>query len=253
MALIRQSSGATLARDAIVLDLGDLSRQGEQLRARARAEGDRIIAEARAERERLITGAAEEGRQAGLAQGLGEGRQQGAVQGKEAALAERRERLATLEASWSAALGVFDAERDQMLLQARQDVLRLAAVVAELVTKRAVALEPGRVADQLGAVLAVLARPTRLVVSVHPDDQELAREALPALCEKYSAATNVEIMPDPSLSRGSCVATTGTGGVVDASVRTQLERIVELLLPGNEAGPATAEEARPTPTPRGEP
>lgn len=231
MALIRQSSTGSFTRDAIVLDLGDLSRQGEQIRARARAEADRIVAEAKAERDRLITGAVEEGRKAGTAQGLEAGRQQGILEGHQAALAEMREGLAMLQAGWMTALGAFDEERDRMLLEARQDVLRLAAVVAELVTKRAVVLDPGRVRDQLAAVLAVLARPTRLTVNVHPDDLGLVQDALPAMCEKYSAATHVEISPDPSLPRGSCVARSGTGGVIDASIRTQLDRIVELLLP----------------------
>lgn len=228
-----------------MLDLGDLSRQGEQIRARARAEADRIVAEAKAERERLIAGAAEEGRKAGTAQGLEEGRKQGAEEGRKAAIAERKDALARLEAGWTAALAAFEGERDRMLLEARQDVLRLAATVAELVTKRALALEPSRVIDQLAAVLAVLAKPTRLTVSVHPDDQSLVRDALPALCEKYGAATHVEIGAGAALSRGSCVAKTGTGGVLDASVRTQLERITELLLPDSAAQPAAPESNPP--------
>lgn len=234
MALIRQSLAQTVARDAIVLDLGDLVKQGEQLKARARAQADQILAEARAERERLIKGAAEEGRRQGLAQGMEEGKKQGEAAGRQAGLAETRERLAKLESAWGAALEGFSAERDGMLLEARQDVLRLALLAAELVTKRAVVSRPETVVDQLGAILALLVRPTRLVIRVHPDDLVMAKEAMPGLAERYSAAGHVEIVGDAELGRGSAVAKTAGGGSIDASIRTQLERVVAMLMP--EAG-----------------
>lgn len=236
MALIRQSSTGTITRDAVVLDLGDLSRQGEQLKTRARAEADRIVAEAKAERERLLAGAAEEGRAAGHAKGLEQGQREGHEAGRQAALAEMKQRLATLEAAWTAALAKFEAERDLMLLEARHDVLRLACVGAELATKRAVRVEPDRVIDQVAAVLALISKPTRLTLSVHPDDRALVEEAIPAMASKYSAATHVEIATSDALDRGSCVARTGTGGEIDASIRTQLERIIESLMPEAAAG-----------------
>jgi flagellar biosynthesis/type III secretory pathway protein FliH len=231
MALIRQSSSATLTRDAVVLDLGDLMRQGEQMRTKARVDADRLLVEARAERERLIAGAAEEGRKSGAVAGQEEGRRQGEAQGRAAALAEMKDKLAKLEAGWSAALAAFESERDRMLLDARQDVVRLAARVAELVTKRALTLEPERVADQLSAVLAMVAKPTRLVVRANPEDLSILQEALPALQDRYRAATHVEIQPDPTLERGSCTASTAGGGTIDASVAGQLERIAAALLP----------------------
>jgi flagellar assembly protein FliH len=236
MALIRQSSTGTITRDAVVLDLGDLSRQGEQLKTKARADADRILAEARAERERLLAGAAEEGRAAGHAKGLEQGQREGHEAGRQAALAEMKQRLATLETGWTAALAKFEAERDNMLLEARHDVLRLACVGAELATKRAVRVEPDRVVDQVGAVLALISRPTRLTLSIHPDDRALLEEALPGLTSKYTAATHVEIATADSLDRGSCIARTGTGGEIDASIRTQLERIIESLMPEAAAG-----------------
>jgi flagellar biosynthesis/type III secretory pathway protein FliH len=228
----------TLARETIVLDLGDLVRQGEQIKAAARAEADRVLAEAKAERQRLIATAADEGRAAGLAKGTDEGLKQGEAAGRQGALAEFREKLAALEQGWLTALGKFEAERDRMLLEARQDIVRLAALSAEMVTKRHAALNPGAVADQLGAVLALLSRPTRLTVAIHPDDQAIVREALPGLTDKYAAATHVEITPDPAIGRGGCVARTSGGGVIDATIETQLGRIVETLVP-----------AAPAPTP----
>src|ERR1700752_854723 len=118
MPLMRKSSVATLAREAIVLDLGDLAAQGELLKAQARAEAERIIAEAQAERNRLIAGAVEEGRKQGIAQGVQEGGVQGEAAGKQAALVEFRERLTKLEAAWVASLAAFESDRDTLILDA---------------------------------------------------------------------------------------------------------------------------------------
>lgn len=231
MALIRKSVAETLSREAIVLDLGDLVRQGEQIKARARAEADRILAEAQAERQRLIADAAEVGRQEGFARGVEEGRKQGEAAGRDAALGEWREKLIALESGWTQALAAFESERERMLLEAKQDIVELAATVARLVTKRAVTLDPGSVADQVAAVLALLTRPTRVVLAVNPADAPIVREALPSLAQRFTAAAHVEIATDEQVSRGGCIARTA-GGTIDATIDTQLERIAEALLPG---------------------
>src|SRR6185436_20924680 len=110
-----------IAHDAIVLDLGDLSRQAEGVRSPAKADAEAILKQAAAERQRLISGAREEG----LARGIEEGRKQGLDEGRKlgeaAALTERREALQKLEQAWSAALDEFLAARERMLLDARQD------------------------------------------------------------------------------------------------------------------------------------
>jgi flagellar assembly protein FliH len=242
MALIRQANASTMAREAIVLDLGDLALQGELLKARARADAQRIIDDAESERERLLKGAAEEGRREGLAKGLEVGRRQGEERGRAEALAAEGQRLRALDAAWQKSLATFESSRDAMQLEARHDILRLAAAVAEMVTKRAVALEPSRVEDQLGAVLVLLSRATRLTIAVHPDDEPLLREAFPAIAARLGSGPHVEFVADGSLERGSCVARTGSGGVIDASIRTQLQRIVEVLLPGETPGYAPPAE-----------
>lgn len=230
MALIRQADFS--GRDAIVLDLGDVSRQAERIKAAARAEADRIAAAARDEREQILAGAAEEGRKQGFEQGMAAGKADGEKQAREQGLAEARPRLERLEQAWAEALGAFESRREEMLREARHDVLRLSVLMAEKVTKRAVSLSETVAADQLAAVLTMIVRPTRLVVAVHPDDEAGVRTAAPALVERFVAGSHVEFATDAAVAPGSCVVRTPGGGEIDASVQTQLDRIVEALLPG---------------------
>jgi hypothetical protein len=80
-------------------------------------------------------------------------------------------------------------------------------------------------------VLELVGRPTRLVVRINPEDIERTKRDLPALAARFAGAAHAELLPDASLSRGSIVAAT-EAGEIDATIETQLDRIVESLLPG---------------------
>lgn len=243
MALIRNSNAALIARDAVVLDLGDLQRQGAALVERARAESDRIVADAKGERERILQGAFEQGREAGFSKGLAEGRVAGAEQARAESLAARQEELSKLIGTWAEALSMFSAQRDAFVQAAERDVIRLAVVIAEKMVKRRVDLDPELVVEQVRSVLATVIRPTEAVLAISPADRELVERAMGSLVAQFPAIRNVSLIDDDTLARGSCVArmrdpeTAGLGGgEVDASMKTQLDRIVAVLLPGEQRG-----------------
>lgn len=236
MAVIR-SAESHAARRAVSLDLGDLARRGELMREAALAESRRIVSDAHAERERLVSNAHAAGLARGLVEGHARGLPQGREQGRREAAAAHAADLEALIANWSSALQAFERDRDDLLLDARTSVVRLAAAIASRVVKRVVELDPGVVAAQLESVLALAIRPHRLVVRVHPDDEPLARERLAALMRRLDASAHASLETDPTLSRASCVAQSPGGGVIDASVDTQLDRIVSLLLPGPQEAP----------------
>ncbi len=231
MGLIRRADAQSMTRDAVALDLADLASRGQAVREQAEREAEKILAEARAERERLVTGAREEGFESGRAAGHAEGLEAGRAEGREAATAEWREKLAALDSAWARLAREFAAARESMLTEARTDVIRLAVLIAERVIKRSVEHDPSAVVTQMEEALALLSRRTRARVFVHPDDEALARDAAPALLAAFEKAEHLEIVPDESLARGSCVVRTGEGGVIDASIGSQLDGIARDLLP----------------------
>lgn len=243
MALIRQADSHQHFRHAVVLNLGDLHQEGERITSAATARAKQAIGDAEAKRAKMLAGAAEEGRAAGLRDGLEQGMKQGIAAGMEKALNESKARLAELEKGWTVKLAAFEADRTQLLLDARQAVLGLAVRAAEMIVKRTIAHDATVIQDQLAAVIASIARPTRLRVRVCPDDEAIVRSALPSLMDRFRAAEHVEIVVDPSVSRGGCVAATAAGGSVDATIETQLERVVAGLLPRAAPSPSNGEVA----------
>lgn len=255
MAVIKRANVTELARDAIVLDLGDLARQGEAIIAAARQRADEIVREAESERRRLVSTAADEGRRAGQERGVAEGRAAGLEEGRAGGLAEMRQRLEQLEQTWLRGLETFLAARERLYSDARQDVIRLAAVIAEKVTKRTIELDAGVVVAQMESVLTMVLRPTRLIVAVHPEDRVVLERAMPKLLRRFTTVSDAEVVEEPELERGGLVVRLGEptrgesssgvpGGELNASIAVQLGRLVDALLPpGRERGGESAIEA----------
>lgn len=233
MALLKRADSERMARPALVLDLGDLRRQAEELERRTRERTGEIIEQGRAERARLLAGAEEQGHAAGHEKGFAQGLEEGRARGQTEATASLRAEGESVQRAWEAALGEFLAQRDEMLTQARTDVLLLALMIARRVVRRVVDVDPRVVEEQLAAALSLTTRPTSLVIEVHPDDAALAGEILPELIKRFGVGDHASLATSSTIGRGSVVIRT-RGGEVDASIDTQLQRIVEAIVPAAE-------------------
>lgn len=231
MALIKRADAESIARDAMVVDLGDLVRQGERIRARARTESEQIIAAAQAERERILQGAREQGHAEGFARGVEDGRAKGREDALAQSIGERKAGLSAIERNWNLALDQVMAQREGMLLEARREVISLAMEIARRVVKRQIEMDPSIAERQLATVLELLAYPTRLVVRINPRDREVLHRAMPSLMAKFPLAQHAELVDDASVEVGGCVARTAGGGWIDARVQTMIDRVCEAVAP----------------------
>jgi len=236
MAMIKAAELERTGSRAVPLHLADVARQAEHIRLAASEQAERIIAEARARAEEIERDAAERAHQRGYREGLDRGMREGSEQGSAEAFREHARRLEDLESGWNRALSSFASHREQLMSEARQDLLRLAIRIAERVVKRTIQADPSVVEDQLVAAIAVALRPSGLRVSVHPEDLSLARGALPRILDRLGRTEGVELVEDAGVSRGSCVVRGAGGEAIDASVETQLERMAQTLIAGSEPG-----------------
>jgi flagellar biosynthesis/type III secretory pathway protein FliH len=231
MALIRRADADAIARDAMVVDLGDLMRQGERIRERAKAEAEQIVAAARAEREKILKGAREQGYAEGFAKGRVEGEAKGREEAMAQSIAERKTALASIERNWAQALEEWGTRREAMLQDARREVITLSLEIARRVVRREVDADRAVAERQLAGVLELLAFPTRLVVRINPRDREVLQRALPGLLKRFPLAQHAELVDDASVEPGGCLARTAGGGWIDARVRTMIDRVCEAVAP----------------------
>lgn len=248
MALIKRADVENYVRDAYVMDLNDLETRGRSLIDAAREEAEKILADAKKKREELLSTASAEGFEKGHEKGLADGTAKGMETGTQEARDLQTELLDQLSQMWITQLDAFEQQRDSMLAQARTQIVELGAMIAQRVTRRIVELDPTVVLNQMDAALSCVTEPTRLVLAVHPDDIEIAQAEIPKMIERFTRCEHAQVVTDATLERGSCVARTSGGGVIDASLTTQLDRILNAILPSD--ANATHIERIPMPTQR---
>ena len=250
MSVIKANNTVGFAKDAVVLDLGDLGRQAARLRMAAEDKAASIVTEAELKAKELIAGAEEigfeQGKAAGYERGLGEGREQG----RRDALTEFRERFAQLHAAWTDVAQQWDAQTKGMAIEARQVVAEFALKMAERLVHRVIQVDPSVVVDQVAGALALVLRPMDVSVRVNPSDLAVISQALPQLLAEFDHLEHIHLAEDAQVSPGGCVVTYGQGQI-DATIETQIRRVVDLILPADtDAQPeqALADPSNPGPT-----
>ncbi len=230
MTVLKHNQTCPKSSNAVVLDLSDLGEQAQRLLDNARAEAGQILVDAQQEAERLRAQAHEQGMAEGTARGEQEGAATGAANARTEIMNNLKPQLEQITESWEIALQAWEQQRNDMLLQAREDVLTFSFELASKVISRAVEHDPTIVQQQLEAALQLLNQPTALTIAVHPDDQQLVHEVLPKLLQRIGTCEHADVVTDASFARGGCAVRT-QGGSVDATLETQLQRLAAALLP----------------------
>ncbi len=241
MPILKSNQAAGYAKDAVVLDLGDIGRQAARIRLNAEAKAAQIINEAERQAQQIIAEAEGIGLQRGYEQGMQQGLEQGRRQGHAEALQQTTEQLAQLQAAWSDVADQLDASRRQMDREARQAVLEFALKMAERLVHRVIEIDPTVVVDQLAAALSLVTRPMDVSVRINPADRTVLAQAMPQLMSEFNQFQHVQLTDDGDIARGGCVVTYGQG-LIDATVEKQIERVIDLILPREEHVNVQSEE-----------
>lgn len=171
-----------------------------------------IMSRARVAAEAALVKAEAEGREAGYAAGLEEGRAE--IENASAALSALAEKLA------SAAY-----ERGEEL---ERQAVGLALSLAEKILGTAIELKPELVVEVVaGALRGVLER-GRVVIEVSPNDLELVSGALPGVSEAVSGLGRIDVVAERRVARGGCIVHTEEAEI-DGTIAAQLQRAAEVM------------------------
>lgn len=190
---------------------GPFGRPGRPAAARPRSATE-LLADAEAEAERIREDARRDGYEAGRAEGL------------EHARAE----LAPAARALALALQGAMAQGDQLAALLEREAVELAMVVAEKVVAGAMAERPERVLDVVTGALRGLVERRRLSILVHPDDAELVRERIDAICAELGGVEHCEVQAERRVARGGAVLRT-PDGELDVRLDAKLRRAAEVL------------------------
>ena len=169
---------------------------------RARRQAAEIIAEAEAQKEVFVDEGREIGRQEVLAQ------------------AEEIKARAHLV-------------RDQMLLDAKDDILELALKVAEKIIGRDLERDPEIIVDICATAIETTRANKAMVLKMNPADAAVLRENQKDLLGRVGQLVAIAIKEDPEVGQGGVIIQTD-GGTTDAQLDTQIEMLRQVLLNADE-------------------
>lgn len=187
----------------------------------ARTRAREMLRAALGERDRVREEARREGYEAGLAEG------------RVAALAEERGRLAAEAAAVRDLLGRLaasvEAKRAELIAAAEHELVRLALVVAAKVTQQEIRKKKTIAPANVKKAIERLARRHSLQVLVHPADLEAIEKFVPELRRQFADITELKLEASEGVGKGGCLVVTREGKV-DATLENQLKEVARGFL-----------------------
>ena len=199
--------------------------QAELILKRAREEAEELLANARAaakaEQEEIRMGARDEGYREGYAQGIGKAMED-AQRDKEAVAAR-------MEKEVQAFLEKADMAREEVLLQARDELLDLCIAVAEKVVRVSLKSSSEVIVRMIQTATERLKRQEWVHIYISGCDTKGVAQISPALTTALGALSqHVKIIPMGDDEGGTCIVETPEE-IIDASVSTRMTNIRDLL------------------------
>ncbi len=149
----------------------------------------------------------------------------GYAQGERAGLEAGGKRAEAMLRRLAQTLEELSGLRDNMVRQTERELVQLAIAIARRVLQREVSVDQELTAALAHIALERLGSAAPATVRLHPDDYASVSAGQGATL----GGRQVEIVPDPSVSRGGCLVESEFG-FIDASVDAQVNEIARAVL-----------------------
>ncbi len=226
-------AGEALLRLSTV-DLADHLREARDVVERAEAHARGLLDDARREADEIRETARTQGYRDGYDAGCRAGDEEGRRKAFEEATARFNEEHASITAAFRAAIDAVERMKADLELAARDDVLRLAVAVATQLTLAVGRMYPEAAQENLRRAIRLVGTRTDLVVAVAEKDLASMQTFAESLMQTLGANVHVAVRADADVAPGGCRVMTDRTSV-DATLKTQIDQAVQLLL-GESAG-----------------
>ncbi len=188
--------------------------------AEVQQQAAQIVSDANRKAEEILQAA----HQQGLASGKAEFEQQ--VERRAQQLSDQR--CKTAIASCEATVQKLSGETTTWLTNWRNLTVSLSAKIAEKLVRRTMQDNEEVLRVWLEEAIVALRDSRELRVLVNPDDFAVAGRFLQNLTKSIPQAAQIEVIPDPEITKGGCVVRS-MHGTIDQQLESQLERLVQQL------------------------
>ncbi len=207
----------------------DLKARCEQYLESVREQTRQMLVQAQEEVNQIKKQAGEQGRQEGIAQGLKEAEKQNnqAVQKKAQQIVQKK--IQNVVPLLQQASQQLEHEKQACLSRWESQAIELVIAITEKVIHRSLNQTPEIVKERIEEVLKLTVGNSQITIRIAEEDMETLEEFQETVIGTLSQHANVKLIGDTNFTSGDVVVTT-EHGVVDARIKTQLERIADELL-----------------------
>ena len=211
---------STSDKRVVAFNFEDVQDRARAYLAEIQQQAAQIISDANRRAEEILL----DSHQQGLASGKAEFEQQ--VERRAQQLSDQR--CKTAIASCEATVQKLSSETANWLTDWRNLTVSLSAKIAEKLVRRTMQDNEEVLRVWLEVAIVSLRDSRELRVLVNPDDFAVAGRFLQNLTKSIPQAAQIEVIPDPEISKGGCVVRS-MHGTIDQQLESQLERLVQQL------------------------
>lgn len=231
--VIKAGEAGHIIRHLSTVDLADHLAVADAATERAKRQVARTLADAQTEAERIRQEAKQQGYDEGYRLGHAEGVKTGYQVAHDEAIDTFRQEQTDIVHAMQEAVTAIDTVKEDLAIAARRDLLDLALLIARKLTFAIGDLHPESVRQNLDRALRLVGSKTDLCIRVHPKDLASVEKFAESALAHITAADAVKIVADEEIVPGGCKVESEKTSV-DASLETQVNEIVTLLLGGRQ-------------------
>ena len=227
--VIKAGEAAKLVSRLTTVDLADHLGEARAVVDGAKRHASNLIRQAEARVEQVLADAKRQGYQDGHQRGYAEGLATGRDDAYRDATERFNQQHQQLVDSLSNIIDAVDAQKRDVAIAAEQDVLAFAIQLATKLTFRIGACHGASAAANLERAIELIGTKQDLTAHISPDDHEAMKTFAADLTDRLGTSTRVNLVADESIDPGGCTVCNDISHV-DATLRTQIDEIVALLL-----------------------
>ncbi len=164
---------------------------------------------------------------------LAASRKQGYDHGYQAGLDKGLDEAAKVLQQFDQAIKDTVTQREALLEEAREKILKLVVDISRKVTFDAVEIDPEATLEMISGVIDTLIDRSRLKIKVNPSHHPIVEQNIDKFLSGSTSIKEITIVPDPRVRFGGCFIETPSGDI-DARLESQFEVIEEVLISGDE-------------------
>lgn len=227
---ILKSADASSLLAAGQFNYEDLKERCDNYLESVRQQARKMLTDAQQQVEQIYKNSAEQGRQAGLAEGLKQAESQ--TQQRITKQVEQLvgQRLQKITPPLQTAVEKLEQERQHCLARWDSQALELILAISEKLVHQQLKLDQNLLFTRITEVLQLAVGSTQITIRVADSDLAAVGPQLESLVQLLEQQAHVRLLADPQLETGDCLVET-EHGKIDARIQAQLDRIASELMP----------------------